>query len=625
MKRLAEIFYHSLLIISLTSACSCMKANKNNTITKEDAENFMSSYVSTLKSGDTEAIKKYWSNKSLSRKGFDVMHLWVRGLIHIREWKSFLDRTQYTYQIKDLAEGDGYYVINGEWKKPSNNSDPHETHPMPFYLVWENDSWLLINPIDVLTRNWDRYETDNIIFFYPKEINIDDHLHEIKLLDENYQSMCQAMEFSLHDKIEYYKASSPEECGRLLTQPPFNGLAAVTYQDSILWFQIAASITFYNPHEVMHIIALSSGIPYSVAFFSEGIAVAYGGTTFQTAEYAHIFCKNTIDKADYIPIKQLLTMENADFLRLSYITYQESGSFIRYLIDTYGIDKMKNFISDFNISEDLDAQSIRVYNVSLDDLEKKWKEYLREIELPEIGYSIPDRAKLVFGMTDPENDDEGDGDYKYPVNANYVKGSFDLTKFEVFKDKDSVFFRIGLQKVIKPVSNRPGGVKFIPTTVIAINKGDENERKLYKYTNEVKLADGYDIKINVGFGINISNSLGKIFISTGDFYNEMADLKSNTLTFSLPIELVGEPEDEWRYFVGVGLSNEQLFNFCGLIPVFKNNPRLISGGNYDHSNPAFIDILLPENIDQAGMLSNYDSEKGKLATIKMVSKTNEDF
>jgi carbohydrate-binding DOMON domain-containing protein len=228
-------------------------------------------------------------------------------------------------------------------------------------------------------------------------------------------------------------------------------------------------------------------------------------------------------------------------------------------------------------------------------------------------------------MTDPENDDDGDGDYKYPSNENYIEGSFDLTKFEVFKDKVSVYFRIGLQKLIKPVSNRPGGAKFIPMVVIAINKGDANDRQLYKYTNEVELADGYDIKINVGFGINISNNLGKIFMSTSDFYDEMANLKSNTLTFSLPIEIIGKPEDKWRYFVGIGFTNEPTFNFSGLIPVFKNVPGLISGGNYDHSNPAFIDILLPENIDQSGMLSDYDSEKGKLAIIKMVSKTDEGF
>jgi hypothetical protein len=585
----------------------------------------MSSYVSTLKSGDTEAIKSYWSNTSLSRKGFDVMHLWVRGLIHIEEWKSFLDITQYTYHIKELLKEDGYYVINGEWKKRDDNSNAPESHPMPFYLVWDKGRWLLINPIDVLTRNWNRYETEHLIFLYPKEIDINNHLHEIELLDEDFESMCKAMEFSFDDKIEYYKASSPDECGRLLTQPPFNGLAAVTYQDSILWFQLAVSTTFYNPHELMHIIALSSGVPYSNSFFSEGLAVAYGGTTFQTAEFAHNYSKNIIDSTDYIPIKKLLTMGISDFLRSSYITYQESGSFIRYLVDVYGIAKLKDFIFNFDVSGDLDAQSMSVFNSSLDDLEKRWKEYLSDIDVPEIGFSISDNAELAFSMNDPKNDDKGDGDYTYPSHERYVKGCFDLTKFEVFKEKDRVYFRIGLQKLIEPVSNRPGGAQFIPAVVIAIHKGDKQKRQLYRYTNDVEVVDGYDLKITVGFGINISNNLGKIFIATCDLYNEMIDLKSNTLTFSLPIELVGEPQDDWKYFVGVGLTNKPMFNFCGLVPVFKSVPGLINGGNYDHSNPAFIDILLPKNIDQSGVLSDYDAKKGKLASIEMVSKSSGGF
>jgi hypothetical protein len=117
--------------------------------------------------------------------------------------------------------------------------------------------------------------------------------------------------------------------------------------------------------------------------------------------------------------------------------------------------------------------------------------------------------------------------------------------------------------------------------------------------------------------------MGKIFTSTGNLYDEIADLNSNTIAFSLPIELIGEPKDEWKYFVGVGLTNEPLFNFCGLAPVFKSHPGLISGGNYDYSNPAFIDILLPENINQSAVLSDYDAEKGNLASIKLVSKSGE--
>lgn len=255
---------------------------------------------------------------------------------------------------------------------------------MPFYLVWESDSWLLINPIDVLTRDWLRYETANMVFFYPKGIDVEDHIQEIQSLDEQCQFMCKAMDFSPDGKIEYYKASSPEECGRLLTQGAFNGLAAVTYADSIEWFQIAVSTTFYNPHEVMHIVALSSGVPYSNSFLSEGLAVAYGGTTFQTAEFAHNYCRIMMDSPRYIPIKQLMTMTGADFLQSSDMTYQEAGSFIRYLVDTYGMAKLRNLISGPSTGADLPAQAVGVYGVSLDDLEEKWKEYLRKIELPHL-------------------------------------------------------------------------------------------------------------------------------------------------------------------------------------------------------------------------------------------------
>jgi hypothetical protein len=625
MKQWNNKIFTVIVIISLASVFNCRNDKNNNTLTIGDANNIMLSYLNALKSGDAKSIKTFWSDKSLSRKGFDVMHLWVRGLIHIREWKDFLDSTQYTYQITDLSKEEDYYVIIGVWKKPDNSSGQEKSHPMPFYVVRENNNWLFINPIDILTKHWDRFETDNIKFFYPKGINIDDHLQEIKSLDNNFKSMCKAMNVSFNDKIEYYKASSPEECGRLLTQPPFNGLAAVTYQDSIAWFQIAVSTTFYNPHEVMHIVALSSGIPSSNSFFSEGLAVAYGGTTFQTPEFAHMYSRTIIDKPTYIPVKRLVTMNSNDFLKSSYITYQESGSFIRYLIDTNGINKLKNFISNFDVNTDLDAQAMRVYNISLDDLEKKWKEYLRKIELSDLGFSIPDKAKFVFSMADPENDDNGDGNYKYPSIENYVKGCFDLTTFEVFKEQNRAYFRIGLQKVIEPVSTRFQSVKFIPAVVIAINKGGDNKRQLCKYTNEVELAEGYDVKINVGFGINISNSFGKIFLSTNDLYHEMTDQRSNMLTFSIPTEIIGEPNDEWKYFVGVGLTDEPTFNFSGLTPVFKDVPGLISGGNYDHSNPAFIDILLPKNTNQSDMLSNYDSEKGKLVVVKMVSKNGQGY
>lgn len=623
--RLARKLFGFFAALALVSAFGCGKERKEAQMSMRQAEILMSTYMSALKSGDPDTIKEYWSRASLNRKGFDVMHLWVRGLIHISEWKSFLDSTKYTFQIKELHGEDGYCVLNGEWRKPDGDFTQDQSHPMPFYLVWEDGRWLLVNPIDILTRNWRRFEATSIVFFCPKDITIEDHMQEIRLLDEQCESMCRAMGYTPDRKIEYYKASSPDECGRLLTQGAFNGLAAATYKDSIPWFQIAVSTSFYNPHEVMHIIALSSGVPMGNLLFSEGIAVAYGGTTFQSAAFAHIYSRIVLDDSTYIPVRQLLAMSGNDFLRSNYITYQESGSFVRYLIDTYGIDRLKNFVSGFRTSADPDAQAMRVYDISFDELETNWHGYLKQMEMLSPGFSVPHDARLVFGMTDPANDDDGDGDYRYPSDGRYVRGCFDLTKFEVLKDDDSVYFRIALQQLITPFADRPGGVRFMPMVVIAINNGDEHKAQRFRYTNEIALADGYDLKINVGFGINISNDVGKIYLSTGDCYGAMADPGSNSLAFSLPIELVGEPQDKWKYFVGVGLGSEATFNFSGLAPVLRSVPSLISGGNFDYSNPAFIDILLPEGVNQSAVLSDYDAPKGKLATLRMVSITGEGF
>jgi hypothetical protein len=622
MKRLVQSIHYAILAISVLIIGGCGKEGIKDEINEADARQFISSYINTLKSGDIEAIKKYWSPTSLDRQGFEVMHIWVRGLIHISEWKRVLDSTGYMYEMEELTPADSYCIVDGQWKKPDADSHPENNRRMPFYLVRENNKLLLINPIDILTKNWNRFETDNIRFIYPPDIDISDHRYELELLDKDYQLMCKAMAFSPVEKIEYFKASSPEECGRLLTQPPSNGLAAVNYEDSIPWFQIAVSTAFYNPHEVMHIVALSSGIPYRNSLFSEGLAVAFGGTTFQTAEYAHIYSKNIMNRANYIPIRKLLTMNINDFLRSNYTTYQESGSFNRYLIETYGIDKIKNFVANLDIDGDLDAQSLKVFNNTLDGLEKQWHQFLDKIEPLEIEYTVPDDAHPVFGMTDPENDDNGDGDYKYPADDKYIRGCFDLKKFEVLKTGNRACFRIGMQKVIESVSIASDGSRFVPAVTIAINKGDKGKRQLFKHTNGVDLPDGYDIKITVGFGVNVSNNLGKIFVSTDDCYDKMVNPESNELTFSLPIDIVGEPDSDWLYFVGTGLTDEPSFNFYGLAPVFKNNPTLISGGNFDYYNPSFIDILLDKKADQSKILSDYDFDSHKYATVQMVPKND---
>ncbi len=60
----------------------------------------------------------------------------------------------------------------------------------------------------------------------------------------------------------------------------------------------------------------------------------------------------------------------------------------------------------------------------------------------------------------------------------------------------------------------------------------------------------------------------------------------------------------------MGLATDRTMNFLygGPTPVYPGHPVYISGGNDPEGrNPAFIDILLPEDIDQISVLGAYDS------------------
>jgi carbohydrate-binding DOMON domain-containing protein len=47
-----------------------------------------------------------------------------------------------------------------------------------------------------------------------------------------------------------------------------------------------------------------------------------------------------------------------------------------------------------------------------------------------------------FTMTDPSGDDDGPGTYKYPTDAVYKRGSFDITEFQVVPGASTTEFRV---------------------------------------------------------------------------------------------------------------------------------------------------------------------------------------
>ena len=598
-------------------------------LTLKDASRFMQSYTKTLRTGTPSDIYSFWSRRSSQREGFDYMHLWIGACIPITDWANFFQKNDSIYKMKNVRSEYDYNVIDFEWilKDTTNEKGEPETHPMRYYVIWEHDTWVLINPIDLLTEDWLTYESDHFIFHYPPHIDIEDHTAELNLMDREYKDITENLNTVLEDKIDYYKARTPQECGDLICFPPANGYCARALPfrpDAPRWFHIVVSTSFMNLHEVIHLHAPDAEL-YSInAAFDEGIAVAFGGTTFQTAQLAVILTRNAIGRPEYVPLDILLTDEAA-FWENTCMTYQEAGAFVRFLIDQFGLKKLQELCNEPGVTHKLDETIRNIYGFSITELENRMRDYLMRIDVPDVRYSIPEGVEVVFSMTDPQGDDIGDGDYEYPADNCFQKGAFDLRGFQVLKDSERVYFRLRFQNMIDPVKYDSIDEKFVPGAVIALNKGKIGERIRQRRFDGVKFENdkGYDQKLTVGFGVTVSNNFGKVYYSTGNTFHKLTKKGKNEYQFSFPIDFIGEPQRDWKYFVGVGLMGDRAMHFLGgPLPVYKDHRLFISGGNYQSGNPAFIDILLPEGTNQAQLLNKYDAAQGRTTVVPWCHKTN---
>lgn len=98
----------------------------------------------------------------------------------------------------------------------------------------------------------------------------------------------------------------------------------------------------------------------------------------------HYAAKIAYDSGIRVQLKKLFNGINF-FSNYSTISYVYAGSFFRYLIDNYGIEKVKQFYknSDFNTS----------FKKNIDDLENEYFRFLSKLNIKK----NPDKAKLYFG------------------------------------------------------------------------------------------------------------------------------------------------------------------------------------------------------------------------------------
>jgi len=114
-------------------------------------------------------------------------------------------------------------------------------------------------------------------------------------------------------------------------------------------------------------------------------------------------------------------------------------------------------------------------------------------------------------------------------------------------------------------------------------------------------GNGYNLLVKITTGITIADDYDEDIFCTSNIVNCLYNITENKIEFSLPINYIGKPDINWKYFVWIGLHNDFGLDITNEGPVFvrkKAGEYTFGGANYAFVAPDFIDVLLPEWMDQ---------------------------
>lgn len=588
-------------------------------------EELVDSYVEALKAGDSIKIVSMWTDEARNRSGFFSLSMWKGEECHLSRASKYWDSVICDYEIIEYSLDETIKSALVRWIRCDNGNDrpDNDSLTIRFYFEQKGNRWFLQHPIYALSGDWHTFETENICFHYPPQLDIEKYMNELLSMEVQVAELQQLFDVPTVGKIDYYKTLSPDDCGRLMYNEPAFAYCKRSNPEKEQWFDYIASTSFCNPHEYVHGVTALAGIPDINVFFLEGIAVALGGTTWLTNTYSFVEAKNMIGTHVYIPIVQL--MERGMFLEHSDVSYHEAGSFVKFLIDAYGFDNYIEFCRSYREGSNLDDHLNAHFKGDLKELEKQWHSYLQRIDLPDVDWKMPSTITRAFYRNDPTEDDTGDGDYRYPLDSQFQKGVFDLTRFSVSTDGKMVYFCVELNDLSPTAIDQSTGERYCTGVFIAIKKGGFLPPS-YRAKRFGGVAfpdeDGYDIVVGAGFGVYAANNVRKNEFRTGEIRDSITSLEGDSIFFSIPVSFIGFPNEDWEYFVGVGLQTDYGagITYGQPLDIEESASAFRCGGGIGGSRePRFMDILLPINIDQSALLAAYQTTQRSSAVVPMIT------
>jgi glucoamylase len=211
---------------------------------------------------------------------------------------------------------------------------------------------------------------------------------------------------------------------------------------------------------------------------------------------------------------------------------------------------------------------------------------------------------LLFDATDPNNDDNGPGNYAYPTSDNFKPGAYDLQDFQVYDTGTTVTFRAQTRD-LTPTFGSPLGAQLVDVFVGEPGAATTSTAAPYASRNYT-LADPWTRRIEVqGFGQQFVDATGATVGSVAISANPI----SRYITFSVDkAALGGTPASGWTFNVVLtgqdGFSPDQARGFQSVPQDFQfgvcATASLDPHCTVDPSTvPKAVDVITPSGVSQA--------------------------
>ena len=468
----------SILATSLVCTASVAASGADSNLTEASANpeiqravSVWQGYVAALKDGDREKAMGYWSPEARQHAVFDwqmpdfdqAVALARSDSLVLRDAK---EHEVYT-QLLVTALGDDY----------------------TYYVVPTQTGAVFANPVEVLTRGWLRKDTPQLIFHYPAGNEPTDD--QIATLQEfcSTESAELGVPLSPGRPLDYYKCDSPKQVGDLFGERPAAGRAYIRNG-------AVAATSWMAFHEIVHVLIGQTCREQPSSVLLEGAACYWGGTSSVTRLAQLSWAKALVENHANVPLSTLIQEDDFWSCEDMNDSYAEAAAFTGFLLTKRGVGVFKSLYAYRDSTENLAKELERVYGEKLPELERQWREWLVQLDVPTIRLDGDRGAKLIFTMKDPRHDDDGTGDYAYPLARGYRPGMFDLTGVSVRAGGGRVYFELKYRRLVDDWGAESDWGFSGTFTRIAIDAGGHGNNEFGR-DSHASLAGNCDYRIDI--------------------------------------------------------------------------------------------------------------------------------